>query len=560
MARLEDFSQFSFAGGIRQDKSVLELGNDELQRGRNFELDERGRIRKRRGGIQVGQTLSDNIIAMHYDPNGFLVCNDNSSPAVVYKLTSATNRGALTTSSTTIILSSSTGFAASGNAEIEGDLFSYTGVSGNSLTGVTGLTSSHAAGAAVHQWNSIGALTGADGSAGAWFSYLNSLTIIVFRNSVMFTFDGSTVTAISDVDRPKSMFAENFRDRIYTVGDGSASNKQDRTFFSDLGDATSWTSGSNYDIEDSLGETITCIREYHRNLLEFKASSFYAFPGSLPIRQISASYGLYCDNALQEINGTLYGVGPKGVFATNGSAVNNIGRPVQRYLQDFNNQLRATTNLVSNLHTGQWDNKFLIWIDAVSTVETLNGTVLVYDTVTKAWEVYADWAGLTSMFSTRRFLDGNNLTQSRKALFWAAGSRVYRAYENRHGETDINSPSVTARGTDIYSDYFHDTGSAINMNVVFKPYDINTPNTYKQFRYLRVYSETAGIKVSYQMDGGQVRELGYTTSGGNDRLAFPGDAKGFLCAPIIDETSIQGPVIFNGFIFEETESLSKNVP
>lgn len=559
MARLEDFSQFSFAGGVRQDKSPLELGNDELQRGRNFELDERGRIIKRRGSIQVGQTLSGNIIGLHYDPNGFLACNDET-PAIVYKLTTATNRGALTTSTTTIVLSSSTGFAASGNAEIEGDLFSYTGVSGNTLTGVTGLTSSHAAGTAVHQWNSIGTLTGAEGAAGVWFSYLNSLTIIVFRNTVTFTYDGATATAMSDVDRPKSMFAENFRDRLYTVGDGSASNKQDRTFFSDLGDATSWTSGNNYDIEDNYGETITCIRTYHRNLLEFKASSFYAFPGSLPLRQISSSYGVYSDNALQEINGTLYGVGPKGVFATNGSAVTNIGHPVEAYLQDFNNQLRSSTLLVSNLHTGQWDNKFLIWMDGATSVETLTGAMLVYDTVGKAWEVHADWAGLASMFSTRRFIDGNALTQSRKALFWGGNGKVWRAYENRHGETDINSPSVTARGSNLYSDLFSNTGSAISMNVVFKPYEINTPNTYKQFKYLRVYSETTGIKVSCQIDGGQVRELGYTTSIGSDRFAFPSDCKGFRCAPIIDESSVIGPVIFNGFIFEETESITKNVP
>src|SRR3990167_5706914 len=53
---------------------------------------------------------------------------------------------AVTASSTTIDLTSSSGWPTSGDGTIDGDTFSWTGVTDNQLTGVTGITSNHAVG------------------------------------------------------------------------------------------------------------------------------------------------------------------------------------------------------------------------------------------------------------------------------------------------------------------------------------------------------------------------------------------------------------------------------
>ena len=53
---LPDYPILDFSGGIRRDKSTYKLKDNELQDGKNFDVDEEGRIIKRRGGIQLGET------------------------------------------------------------------------------------------------------------------------------------------------------------------------------------------------------------------------------------------------------------------------------------------------------------------------------------------------------------------------------------------------------------------------------------------------------------------------------------------------------------------------
>ena len=82
-----------FSGGIRRDKSPYDLKDNELQRGRNFEIDDQGRIRKRRGSLQFGQDVA-NIINFHCDANGLFAANYHATQLVVYRLRSSTNDSA----------------------------------------------------------------------------------------------------------------------------------------------------------------------------------------------------------------------------------------------------------------------------------------------------------------------------------------------------------------------------------------------------------------------------------------------------------------------------------
>src|SRR3990167_10476288 len=116
MAKIPDKQYNRFDGGVRRDKSPYDLKDNELQRGRNFIVDEQGRIRKRRGSRQFGQNLvaGQQIVNFHHDANGLFVATDDASPGIVYKLVSTTLNGAVTAGQTTNIAINSAGFTASG--------------------------------------------------------------------------------------------------------------------------------------------------------------------------------------------------------------------------------------------------------------------------------------------------------------------------------------------------------------------------------------------------------------------------------------------------------------
>tara|TARA_R100001510_G_C7629368_1_gene188557 strand:- start:668 stop:1192 length:525 start_codon:yes stop_codon:yes gene_type:complete len=63
----------------------------------------------------------------------------------------STLSGAHDAGATTVTVASGSSFATSGSGNVDGDSFSWTGKSSNDLTGVTGLSFSHATGVAVQQ-------------------------------------------------------------------------------------------------------------------------------------------------------------------------------------------------------------------------------------------------------------------------------------------------------------------------------------------------------------------------------------------------------------------------
>ena len=62
-----------------------------------------------------------------------------------------TLNGAVSAGATTITLTSATGFTSAGSGNIDGDSFTWTGISSNDLTGITGISADHASGVVVEQ-------------------------------------------------------------------------------------------------------------------------------------------------------------------------------------------------------------------------------------------------------------------------------------------------------------------------------------------------------------------------------------------------------------------------
>jgi len=113
-------------------------------------------------------------------------------------------------------------------------------------------------------------------------------------------------------------------------------------------------------------------------------------------------------------------------------------------------------------------------------------------------------------------------------------------------------------GSDYFSDLIANTWSNITFNFLAKPFELGYPNYRKQFGYLKVFCEQPqGVDISAVIDGGDPIPLGKITEK-VQRLAFPESARGHRCAILLDETSQNSSLVFNGMIFEDCETISKD--
>lgn len=559
MPKIQDKAYLDFSGGIRRDKSPYLLKDNELQKGRNFDIDEQGRITKRRG-MQAFGNITNNIfnMATFYDANqagtGFtgVYAADNSSNVFILYPTNSTN--AITAGQTSnIACDEGLGDAGPSTIEIDGDVINYAsgGIAGNLAT-ITNVTSAHSAGAPVHQWTAGSGLTST--SRGVYFATLND-NILLASGDVYNEDTASDASFANSGSTPVVLFLTTFKTRVYGAGDGSSSGQVTRVFYSALNDGTSWTPASDYfDVEDSRNEPVTGLKEYNGVLHIFKANSMHQY-NLASLRQTNSQVGAYNHFVPQEINKLIYTFCPAGIFVTNGISAKNIGEPVKEYWKNFQPTYNATVNrIINNCSAGRYKHFYLLYIGDVTLddASTLSDVVLVYNTITKSWTVYDGFTDLINFFSLDILEDNASQIQLRPMLFFASTSLgIYRAFENR------TLDGTTIRGGDLTQNMFRDTGTPITMNVVTKPYDLGYPNYRKQFGYLKVFSERPGMHLSYQIDDKDPKPLGLVDKK-IKRFQFPADARGTRCTILIDESSTVAPVIYNGHIFEDCATIDKN--
>ena len=79
------------------------------------------------------------------------IYRDYGRPTPSREIATTTLNGSVAAGATTITLTSSASFSATGNGNIDGDTFSWSGKSSNDLTGVLGVSADHATGATVEE-------------------------------------------------------------------------------------------------------------------------------------------------------------------------------------------------------------------------------------------------------------------------------------------------------------------------------------------------------------------------------------------------------------------------
>lgn len=568
MPSIAAYPVLNFSGGIVRNKGLLEMQKNELLDARNIEIDEQGRLKVRRGSQQMGQTLSggleNSFVFIRNDTSStptsqlrFLV-NNNATTGVI-SLLSGGNRvtTAISVGDTSITLNSSTSFAASGTVEIEGDLIAYTSKSSaTTLDGVTGITSAHAIGVAVHQWTTLTQSgTAVDGRAGITYAVLNNICFFAGRGANIKQYDGTTVTDVSS--EPAVIMLETYRDKLFGVGDGSSGTNGDprRVSFSNNGDGTTWTTGADFfDVEDSRGEFIVGIKNYKDRLGIFKLNSIFSYD-EVELKKRIDGVGAFSHKNVQEVNGLLYTFCPSGIFETNLFESRNIGLPVREYWENFHPEYDTTfARVVTNTFSGKFKDLYILYIHDIENPTSLTDVTLVFDTVKRNWTTFQGAFTDFLHFGSFGNIDfGDTVLTSIPSLFGGnASSSYYRFFENKY--LDGLSTQVL-RGGDIFQDSVSDTGTVVSGMAETPLYDLTHPSLYKRFQKLKVYVERGEWHMEYRIENedgiSDYKTLG-TANIKNRVLSFPRETRGWRVGFRLTSVSTHQTPIFNGFVFMDT--------
>lgn len=582
MARLPPYPIFNWSGGVRNDKSDYTKENSELVDILNYDIDEQGRLKKRLGGFQFGDTESngDDIInstlwqfqTLGSTPSSFHIIATNASTSGIYRIVGNRLNGAITTATTTITVISTNLFDSSGTIEIDGDVITYTGKTGTTFTGCTGISANHADGTAVHQLDALSG-TSVNGNSGVYFTTLNNL---LFINGTLgsSTFNGTSMSAVSDTDEPDGIFATTYRQRIYVAGGGGAdgsgsrNGNRNRVAFSEAGDATDWGdyTVNIFDVEDTFGEQISGLKvSINDELLIWKQNSFFAY-NEVRLHQRSSTVGAYNHFVVQEIDGLLYTFCPSGVHVTNGQSTQRISDPVADYIKDFVPQFDSGRNrVVTNTFAAVHDKKYILYIQDITKVDSLSDVLLVYDTVVKRWTVYQGLTNFTHLIGMGVFKTGN-VVQGFEGLFGGDSSgKYYRLLSKRYIDTIAAGTKRFFMGGDIFTDVVSDTsltgGAVIRGQATTKFLDLDAPQEMKQIRKVRGLAETPGHELLIRC----ANEFGEKTDWihigkmekTNQLFHLPKEARGYRVQfRVVDSVTTYQPV-FNGIIVEEAETVGK---
>ncbi len=524
MAKINDYIINDFSGGLVTNKSDFEMDKNEFVNTLNCDLEERGKLKRRRGMQQVGQAL-DQVIDDSYSwyqvtlgsaPTHYHFVFGRSSGgagADFSRLFSTYLTVAAAVADTTLTVADNANLAASGSVTINGDVIAYTGKSGGTgLTGVTGILAAHPAFSLVNQFTEVVATAGVDTRSGVYFAILNNLLFVDGLVS-SFTFDGATATIIGDADEPSGLFAVSFRDRIY-VGGGGASDAAGtrngdprRISFSDAGDSTSWDINNFFDVEDERGESITGLRETSDNLIIFKTNSIWLYNESTLI-QGSWLVGAYSNTVIQKSGNSFITCCPNGVFETNGVSSRKISDPMEHSVKQFTASHHITRGrVVVNTFSGQFKDKYYLYIGNITEPETLNDVVLVWDTVRRNWTIHDSYTSIIGFSSLKSFGDGTAALSTGQfrphdvESFFASdtSNRYFRLFENRFLDA---SATRTYRGGDIIGSMkTNSLGSAVST-VLETAWTTLGTLSWKKIARIRATIEQGNFQISYRLDQG----------------------------------------------------------
>lgn len=258
----------------------------------------------------------------------------------------------------------------------------------------------------------------------------------------------------------------------------SAISYPSRVRWSDINDINSFPALNYIDVEPDDGDKIVGVISFDESVYIFKHRSIYRMlitgldgPDAFIIRPVSRNIGSWAKNSIRVIpNVGIAFLAQNTAYLLSDSGLNPIGDPIQR---TFDSVSRAMwPYAVAEVYP----KKYQYWL-AVSTANSINSEVLIYDYVQNNWTIYNNMT--IQMLAQAEDSTGQNILIS--------GDQFGVTYKQDNGSTD------NARGSSSTIVGFYTTANL---------YTMETPDITKGFKYLYVYTVgdqnyTLNVKAAY---------------------------------------------------------------
>lgn len=479
--------------------SPLIMKEGEVLLAKNISLNVIGKWEKRLGNCLFGNQIksSEKILGLHMFATSagteyqLAACSTGSNTGI-YKKVSTTLNGAITTASTSIVLTSGTDFASSGTVEIEGDLITYTGKSTHTLTGVTGISFSHATATTVRQWKSIKS-NDTDDKKTRFANFIDKVFRVNGSDVMSETADLANWNTTNCPSTITPSLIETYQDRIFVAGDATLPDRLQASSTVNLaGTGVTWstttniidTYGSNgfyQDINPEDGDQIRALKRSGALLLIFKDRNLYTWNGNSTEPDVLVDVGTPSQECVVNVHNLTFFIGKSkkffGIYVFSGSYPKLISRKIKKWTD----AITQTSADIGNMCIGADDTNVYAYVgtitftnDEVYGTRTFTDTWLVYNMPQDAWTIYT---GLPA----RVF---NNLVESSSEKLYF-GNSDGKIFEVGSGQTDDSGDSQTP----------------IEFEVIGKPDSLGDPTSTKTLQSVMVASEKAqGTSVKYRYD------------------------------------------------------------
>ena len=329
---------FNCEGGLVLNRSTFLMQPGEALVLENFEPDLEGGYRRVNGFRKfvypiVPQTSSssEKVLMVANFADKVLAARGQkifSSASTELSLTITSTTGM--TGSGTITVDSTAGFASSGTIQIGSELFTYTGVTSTTFTGVTRATSSTTA--ATHLFNTVV-------SPSSWTEIDSSRTSASKYSFERYNFDGNdkiifvdganapvifntslTAADVSESSVSGSKFVAAYRNHMFYAG---KSTTPQEVVFSEPFDEDGFESGDGAG-SIKVDDTIVGLKVFRSNLFIFCANRIFKLTGSslsnFAVEPVTRNIGCINGDTIQEFAGDLIFLGPDGLRTVAGTS------------------------------------------------------------------------------------------------------------------------------------------------------------------------------------------------------------------------------------------------
>ena len=234
------------------------------------------------------------------------------------------------TGSGTVTVDSTSGFASSGTIQIESELFTYTGTTSTTFTGVTRATSSTTAATHIFDtvvspssWTEIdtGRTSASKYSLERYNFDGNDKIILVDGANAPVIFNSSlTATDVSESSVAGSKFVAAYRNHMFYAGKSTTSQE---LIFSEPFDEDGFQSADGAG-SIKVDDTIVGLKVFRSNLFIFCANRIFKLTGSslsnFAVEPVTRNIGCINGDTIQEFAGDLIFLGPDGLRTVAGTS------------------------------------------------------------------------------------------------------------------------------------------------------------------------------------------------------------------------------------------------